>query len=79
MQITSLEPGNRVQLPDDWAKSLGLRGMVALDKTPEGILVRPCPNTSWDEFFATGLEVGPAPPATDAEEDLELTRDDYVF
>jgi len=43
MEIVALEPGNRVQLPDEWAKALGLRGVVALDQTPEGILVRPCP------------------------------------
>jgi hypothetical protein len=78
-EITALEPGNRIQLPDEWAKALGLRGLVALEKTPEGILVRPCPQTSWDEFFATGLEVGSAPPATDDDEELELTRDDYLF
>ena len=42
-EITALEPGNRIQLPDEWAQALGLRGLVALDKTPEGILVRPCP------------------------------------
>ena len=78
MEITPLEPGNRVQLPDEWAQALGLRGLVALDKTPEGILVRPCPQTSWDEFFATKLQIGSAPPAED-DDDLELTRDDYLF
>lgn len=79
MEITPLEPGNRVQLPDEWAQALGLRGLVALDKTPEGILVRPCPQTSWDEFFANPLEIGSAPPAADDGDELELTRDDYVF
>lgn len=54
MQIAPLEPGNRIQLPDEWAKALGLRGSVALDKTPEGILVRPCPQKSEPD--------GPKPP-----------------
>ncbi|HEX5446716.1 MAG TPA: hypothetical protein VFW87_23060 [Pirellulales bacterium] len=79
MRFATLEPGNRVQLLGEWARGLCLRGMVALEKTSEGILVRPCPQTSWDEFFATGLEVGSAPPTADDEDELELTRDDYVF
>lgn len=77
-EITSLQPGNLVQLPGEWARALGLRGMVALEKTPEGILVRPCPQTSWDEFFATKLQIGSAPQAADDDE-LELTGDDYLF
>ncbi|HET6881638.1 MAG TPA: hypothetical protein VFI31_15850 [Pirellulales bacterium] len=79
MQIATLEPGNRIQLPDEWAHALGLRGMVALEKTPEGILVRPCPQTSWDEFFATKLQIGSAPAAAVDDDELELTRDDLLF
>lgn len=78
MEITALEPGNRIQLPDEWAQALGLRGLVALDKTPEGILVRPCPQMSWDEFFATPLQIG-SPPPTLEEGELEVTRDDLLF
>lgn len=78
MQITPLEHGNRIQLPEEWAQALGLRGMVTLEKTAEGILVRPCQQTSWDEFFATKLQIGSAPPAADDDE-LELSRDDYLF
>lgn len=78
MEITALEPGNRIQLPDEWARALGLRGFVALDKTPEGILVRPCPQKSWDEFFANPLEIGSAPQAAD-ESDFEVTGDDLLF
>lgn len=79
MQIAHLQPGNLVQLPDEWAQELGLRGMVALEKTADGILVRPCPQTSWDEFFAAKLQIGSAPPVADDDEELELTRDDYLF
>lgn len=78
MEIAPLEPGNRVQLPDEWAKALGLHGLVALDKTPEGILVRPCPQKSWDEFFATKLEIGSAAPVAD-DDDFEVTHDDLLF
>ena len=78
MQIAHLESGNRIQLPDEWVKALGLYGSVALDKTPEGILVRPRPQTSWDEFFANPLRIGSAPPDAD-DGDFELTGDDYVF
>lgn len=78
MQVAPLQPGNRVELPAEWVKALGLRGLVALEKTPEGILVRPCAQTSCDEFFATGLEFGSAHPVAD-EGDFEVTRDDYLF
>jgi hypothetical protein len=62
MKLTPVEPGNRIQLPADWAQDLGLRGLVALERTGEGILVRPCPRTTWDDIFATKLTVGSAPP-----------------
>jgi hypothetical protein len=77
-QITTLEPGNRIQLPAEWAKVLGLHGLVVLDKTAEGILVRPCSPTTWDDFFATKLAIGSAPPNKD-EKDLEVTGDDLLF
>lgn len=77
-QITPLEPGFRVQLPADWARALGLHGRVALDKTAEGILVRPCPPVSWDEIFATRLTVRSTPADKD-EEELELNGDDLLF
>ncbi len=77
-QIIAVEPGNRIQLPSDWADALGLRGRVVLDKTAEGILVRPCASAGWDEFFATKLSVGSAPP--DENEDApEVNGDDILF
>lgn len=78
MTITPLEPGNRVQLPAEWTKTLGLEGLVVLDKTSEGILIRPCPQLTWDDYFATKLVVGSAP-AHEGEDDLEVSGDDLLF
>jgi hypothetical protein len=77
-QTTLLEPGNRIQLPAEWVEALGLRTLVALEKTTDGILLRPCRPASWEEFFATKLTIGLAPPA-DSENDLEVTGDDLLF
>jgi hypothetical protein len=77
-KTTPLEPGNRVQLPADWAEALGLDRLVILDRTAQGILVRPHPATTWDEIFATKLTIGSAP--ADANQDsLEVTGDDLLF
>jgi hypothetical protein len=73
---TSIEPGYRIQLPTDWAKSFGLHGQVTLERTAEGILVRPCPSTSWDAIFATKL---PIAPPVEGPVDIEVTRDDLIF
>jgi hypothetical protein len=73
-----LEPGHRIQLPAAWAEALGLRGLVALERTDNGILIRPCARLTWDEIFATKLTIGSA--STDPNEDeLELTGDDFLF
>ena len=77
-QMTAIEAGNRIQLPADWATALGLHHVVRLDRTSQGILIRPCSPTTWDEFFATKLTIGSAPPRED-EEELELTGDDLLF
>ena len=76
--LTPVEPCNRIQLPAEWARALGLRGQVALERTADGILVRPCPRVTWDEIFATRLVIGSAPPDAN-EDDLELTGDDFLF
>jgi hypothetical protein len=78
MKLIPVEPGNRIQLPAEWAELLQLRGVVAVEKTPDGILIRPVPPVTWKEFFATKLTIGSAPP--DANEDaVEVTGDDYLF
>ncbi len=77
-QTTPLEPGNRIQLPAEWADALGMRGQVALERTPDGILVRPCLRLTWDDLSATKLVIGSAPPDAD-ENDVEVTGDDFLL
>ena len=77
-QVTAVEPGNRIQLPSDWADALGLHGLVALERSDNAIVVRPCPPLTWDEIFATGLTIGAAPPAEN-EDAVEMSGDDFVF
>ncbi len=77
-QTAMLEPGNRIQLPADWADALGLHNQVVLVRTDEGILVRPCPRATWDDVFATKLIIGSAPPDQTADE-VEVTGDDFLF
>ena len=78
MNLTPLESGNRIQLPADWAESLGLHSLVTLEKTDDGILVRPYRRKTWDEIFATKLVINSAPPGKD-EDDLEESGDDFIF
>jgi hypothetical protein len=77
-RTTPLETGHRIQLPADWVEALGLHGRVTLEKTAEGILVRACPPTTWDEIFATKLSIRSGPP-DEEEPELELTGDDLLF
>ena len=68
MKITPIEPGHRIQLPAEWAAELGLETIAVLEKTAEGILVRPCPTATWDEIFADKLPMGQQPSAPDLSE-----------
>jgi len=74
---TPLEPGNRVQLPADWADALGLHGQVTLERTSKGILIRSGQRLSWDDIFATKLVIGRVPAEKD-DEDFEVTGDDLL-
>jgi hypothetical protein len=78
IQTIPVEPDFRIQLPPEWADSLGLKGQVVLTRTSEGILVRPCPRATWDEIFATKLIIQPADPSSDPEI-TEVTGDDLLF
>jgi hypothetical protein len=78
MNVTPIESGNRIQLPADWMRDLGLHGLVALERTSDRILVRPCPRTTWEEISATKLIIGSAPPDQN-ENDVEVTGDDFLF
>ena len=77
-QLTPVEPGNRIQLPADWADALGLHKLVVLDRTSAGILIRPCPTATWDDIFASKLIIGSVPPDHN-EDDVEVTGDDFLF
>lgn len=75
-----LEAGNCVRLPAQWAAELGLHDAVLLDKTAQGILVRPAEAgptpLTWAEIFATKLVVGSAPASADAVEEIP---DEFLF
>jgi bifunctional DNA-binding transcriptional regulator/antitoxin component of YhaV-PrlF toxin-antitoxin module len=42
MTIATIDSGHRLQLPAEWAQALGLERLAALEKTADGILIRPC-------------------------------------
>jgi hypothetical protein len=74
--ITLVEAGHKIQLPVEWVKELGLENIAALEKTLEGILVRPWPVATWDEIFADKLSMKHQPFALDLS---EVSGDDLVF
>ena len=77
-KVTALEPGNRVQLPADWTEGLGLSGLVKLERTDEGILIGPCPRSTWDDIFATKLSVRPGN-STVSPDISEISGDDLLY
>jgi hypothetical protein len=77
-ELTPVEPGNRVQIPEDWAEALGLHGLVTLERTANGVLVRACPRLTWDDIFATRLSARSGNPAT-APDVTEVNGDDLLF
>jgi hypothetical protein len=58
-KVASFEPGNRVQIPTDWVQDLGLCGAVTLERTDDGVLIRPATRYTWHEIFASRLSVKP--------------------
>jgi hypothetical protein len=77
-QTTSIEPGNRIQLPAEWAEALGLRDQVDLVMTEQGILVKPRPKATWDDVFASKLTVNPGDPSPPFDV-TEVSGDDLLF
>jgi hypothetical protein len=55
---------------------LGLKHIALLEKTPEGILISPCPVVRWDEIFTDKLPIGSQPSALDLS---EVSGDDLLF
>jgi len=76
MKITSVEAGHRIQLPAEWAAEFGLETIATLEKTAEGILVRPCRAVTWDEVFADKLPMGQHPSALNL---FEVSGDDLLL
>lgn len=77
-QLTPIEPGDRIQIPAEWARALGLRDHVSLERTAEGILIRPGQQFTWDDIFATRLSVRSGDAAAEPEI-TEVRGDDLLF
>lgn len=75
-KFTPVHPGNRIELPPDWAAEIGLEQYAALEKTSEGILVHPCSGMSWEGVFAHKLH---ARTVVEASESSELSGDNVLF
>ena len=58
MKTLSLEADNKIELPPDWVAELGLESGVVLEKTDDGILIRPYPSQTGDEVYAKKLKIG---------------------
>lgn len=73
MKIASIEPGHRIRLPVEWAEALGFKQWAELERTAEGILIRPRRSATWDEVFADKLtgkhEILSAPDSAEANGD----------
>ena len=75
MKTLSLEIDHKIKLPLDWVKELGLESGVILERTDEGILIRPYTEQTWDEIYAEKLKMG-TPSALDLS---EVSGDDLIF
>lgn len=81
-RIIAVEDGPTVRLPADWAAEIGIHGTAALEKTPEGILIRPAKprGRSWDDLFAHKLRVRTAlSESGEPREAFEISGDDLLF
>ena len=75
-RLTTIEPDHRVQLPSDSAESLGLNGLAALEKTKDGILMRPASAVAWGDVFATKLPMQSGPATA---EEVEASGDELIL
>ncbi len=75
MKTLSLETDYKIKLPLDWVKELGLESGVVLERTDDGILIRPSLAQTWDEVYAEKLKMG-NPAALDLS---EVSGDDLIF
>lgn len=58
MKTLTLETDYKIKLPLDWVKELGLESGVVLERTDDGILIRPFLAQTWDEIYAEKLKMG---------------------
>ena len=75
MKTLSLEIDHKIRLPLDWVKELGLESGVVLERTDDGILIRPSLAQTWDEIYAEKLKIG----NTSALDLSEVSGDDFIF
>ena len=75
MKTLALETDHKIKLPLDWVKELGLESGVVLERTNDGILIRPHTARTWDEIYAEKLKMGD-PSALDLS---EVSGDDLIF
>ena len=75
MKTLPLETDYKIKLPHDWVKELGLEVGVVLEKTNDGILIRPYTAQTWDEVYAEKLKMG-TPSVLDLS---EVSGDDLIF
>ena len=75
MKTFSLDPNYKIELPPDWVAELGLESGIVLEKTHNGILIRPHPAQTWDEIYAKKLKIR-NPSALDLS---EVSGDDLIF
>ncbi len=75
MKTLALETDYKIRLPLDWVKELGLESGVVIERTDDGILIRPSATQTWDDIYAQKLKIG-APSALDLS---EVSGDDLIF
>ena len=75
MKTLALETDYKIKLPLDWVKELGLESGVVLEKTDDGILIRPHTSQTWDEIYAEKLKME-NPSTLDLS---EVSGDDLIF
>ena len=75
MKTLILETDYKIKVPLDWVKELGLESGVVLERTDDGILIRPYTAQTWDEIYAKKLKMGD-PSTLDLS---EVSGDDLIF
>ncbi len=75
MKTFRLEADYKIELPPDWVVELGLESGIVLERTHDGILIRPYPVQTWDEIYAEKLKIG----NTSALDLSEVSGDDLIL